>query len=84
MIKFVNIALFFSSNATCTTLVACRTAHMFLIELQHSCSFVTTTHCLIMEHLVQGKEWPVLGEDEVVVPPPVVPAVSQLEHVQDA
>ena len=37
-----------------------------------------------MEHLVQGKEWPVLSKDEVVVPPPVVPAVSQLEHVQYA
>ena len=41
-------------------------------------------HHLIMEHLVQGKEWTVLSEDKVVVPPPVVPAVSQLQHVQYA
>ena len=55
-----------------------------LVVLVTNISYDCHHHHLIMEHLVQGKEWPVLGEDKVVVPPPVVPAVSQLEHVQDA
>ena len=33
-------------------------------------------------HLMQRNERPVLGKDEVVVPPPVVTAVPQLEHVE--
>ena len=35
-------------------------------------------------HLMECNEGPVLGKDEVVVPPPVVPAVSQLDHVEHA
>ena len=33
-------------------------------------------------HLMQRNERPVLGKDEVVVPPPVVTAVPQLEYVE--
>ena len=33
-------------------------------------------------HLMQRNEGSVLGKDEVVVPPPVVTAVPQLEHVE--
>ena len=33
---------------------------------------------------MQRNEGPVLGKDEVVVPPPVVAAVPQLDHMQHA
>ena len=35
-------------------------------------------------HLMQRNEGSVLGKDEVVVPPPVVAAVPQLDHMQHA
>ena len=35
-------------------------------------------------HLMQRDEGSVLGKDEVVVPPPVVATVPQLDHMQHA
>ena len=59
---------------------------MCRIQLQHSCHHVTPPSILrnpnFQMHLMQRNERPVLGKDEVVVPPPVVTAVPQLEHVE--
>ena len=88
---------FSCGSITFATCNVARFASMCSLKQLHSCTHVPDTITAQLPlcrpslksnwskmHLMQRNEGPVLGKDEVVVPPPVVATVPQLDHMQHA